>query len=213
MSPVTSNSWLTFPVLRGGVRVHNPKSTPTGGTLGTLGFIGVDSSGQRWLVSCYHVLCRMTGAFPAGATEFIYHPDSLSSTLPIAIQTDAKIDEALDCAAARLIGSSEPQIHAIGKLNKPVDPVIGMRVIKSGASTGVTEGHIVGITGDIEIAPIAHVDKYDLSEGGDSGALWVDADTMSPVALHYLGSEGSGAERAFAKPIKAILASLQLEIA
>jgi hypothetical protein len=86
-----------------------------------------------------------------------------------------------------------------------------MRVIKSGVATGITEGTVRTIIGTdvvIEIPPPFPA-EYDLSEQGDSGALWVTRDTRAPVALHRSGND-TGQERATATPISAVLQTLNL---
>ena len=52
-----------------------------------------------------------------------------------------------------------------------------MRVLKAGASTGVTEGKITRINGEeITLKPLDDFPlDYQLSDTGDSGAIWVRA--------------------------------------
>jgi hypothetical protein len=105
------------------------------------------------------------------------------------------------------------EILGIGKLSQPVVPTIGMRVLKSGAETGVTEGRIIKVTAEeVEIAPPGMLPGYELSEGGDSGSIWVDAATNSPVALHFKGSDRGTPERAYGRPIQAVLDALGVQV-
>jgi hypothetical protein len=212
-----TNHILPYSALRGGISVHNPLADTScpGGSNGTLGFVGTSDGKDRWIVSCYHVLCRMTGAFPNSSSEAIYHPFSQIKPTPVATVTDARADQNLDCAAA-LVHDGVPvqsDVLGIGRLADPTDPQLGRRVIKAGAETGVTEGVIVRIlTDDVEIAPVFSASaNYLLSAGGDSGALWVDASTYEPVALHYRGSDSP--RRAFARKLLPVLAALRLSIA
>jgi hypothetical protein len=215
-----SNHIRTYARLRGGIAIHNPNADASvpGGAYGTLGFIGTSDGADRWLVSCYHVLCRKNADFPPGAIEPIFHPVSQFEPAPVAVVSDARANRQLDCAAALLLipGMALGQILGIGKLADPSAPAVGMRVIKSGAETGVTEGLIVKIVGDeVEIAPLGYTVKpteYELSEGGDSGSLWIDAATSAPVAMHYRGSDRDTPERAFAKAILPVLNTLQLRV-
>lgn len=106
---------------------------------------------------------------------------------------------------------TSPEILGLGAPAAPTRPVVGMRVVKSGRTSGVTEGIVERINGSVvTIAlhptfPLA----YDLSEVGDSGAVWVDESTLSPVALHTAGST-SGPSVAAAVDIVDVLFSLGL---
>src|SRR6266404_2485084 len=175
-----SNHIRTYSLLRGGIAIHNPNSDPDvpGGAYGTVGFIATSNGADRWLVSCYHVLCRKNADFPPGTTEPIYHPFSQLQPATVATVSADRANRGLDCAAAQVLGQGLAigQILGIGTLAAPVPPVVGMRVIKSGAETGVTEGHIVKLVDtEVEIAPLGLPKEYELSEGGDSGSLWIDA--------------------------------------
>ena len=82
------------------------------------------------------------------------------------------------------------EILGIGTASAPIAPVPGMRVVKSGRSTEITEGVINTINGNtIEIK--LHPDfpaTYDLSDPGDSGAVWLEQESRAPVALHRAGT-------------------------
>lgn len=217
MAGGNSNHLKTFIQLRGGIAIHNPMSDPMvpGGAYGTLGFVGTSNGADRWLVSCYHVLCRKNENFPVGVSEPIFHPVSQFQPAPIATVSADRASRELDCAAALVFNPSLliGQILGIGQLMPPVAPMLGMRVLKSGAETGVTEGFIVKIAGDdVEIAPFGFGTDYELSEGGDSGALWIDASTHAPVALHYRGSDRGTPERAYGKAIQSVLNRLGLSV-
>jgi hypothetical protein len=212
-----ANHIRIYAQLRGGIAIHNPNADPSvpGGAYGTLGFIATADGADRWLVSCYHVLCRKNADFPPGVVEPVFHPVSQFQPAPVALVAGDRANRQLDCAAAFLLspGMAFGQILGIGRLSDPAGPALGMRVIKSGAETGVTEGCIVKIVGDeVEIAPLGYPSQYELSEGGDSGSLWIDAATYAPIAMHYRGSDRGTPERAFAKCILPVLNALQLRI-
>jgi hypothetical protein len=127
----------------------------------------------------------------------------------------SRADAALDCAAAKL----EPGILSSGRvlelprLTGVTEPGVGMRVIKSGCVTGVTEGVITSIQGNdlqIGIAP-DFPPQYELSREGDSGALWISADDGKAVALHRAG-DAFGNPISYGTRLNAVLASLQLQI-
>jgi hypothetical protein len=91
-----------------------------------------------------------------------------------------------------------------GSLSPPTDPVVGMRVLKSGVQTGITEAEIIEVdpTGRIQLdrpAPFpgsaGGSAAYGICDVGDSGAVWVERETLAPVALHTgtLPLAGTGA--------------------
>lgn len=128
----------------------------------------------------------------------------------------ARSDARLDCAAALLEAgvAAVSGILELGPLAVPVLPQAGMRVIKSGSETGVTEGLISDVTGDrvvIDQLP-GHPADYDLSQMGDSGAAWIERSTGAPVALHTAGNS-LGREQAFGVSMPAVLARLALRVA
>lgn len=210
MSAAISNHTLMYAPVRGGVAIQNPAI----GNFGTAGFVATSDGNDRWIVSCYHVLCRASGEMPQNSPEPIFYPFDLARRNPIGLASTDRADKELDCAAA-LVPSrlALGQILGIGRLAAPAQPAVGMRVLKSGAVTGVTEGFILKVTEtEIEVAPFGMPERYELTEEGDSGALWVDADTHAPVALHFRGSRPQTPERAFARPIQNVLDTLKLQL-
>jgi len=206
-----SNHVLAYTLLRGGIAVQNPIIRK----YGTIGFVATSDGTDRWIVSCYHVLCRPKGTtMPAGVSEPICQPHDMIRDTPVAFVSADRADEALDCAAALVPnGQAVDTILGIGKLSAPADAELGMRVIKSGAETGVTEGTVTGIGPDeIEISTLGLPEGFDLTTGRDSGALWVSAKDNAPIGLHYRGNEDGTRERAFARPIKLVLAKLRLDV-
>lgn len=196
-----------FRPLRGGIAVFNPNVNE----LGTVGLIARDATGRNWILSCYHVLCRRDmSAFADG--EPIFQPIDGSSNR-VANLVAGMGDTTLDCAVARVdVGISVArEILELGTLELPAEPVVGMRLLKSGIETGVTEGQITQVNGDQVLIqrPTGFPNDYDLSRRGDSGAIWVNRDAGSPVALHT-GSGGGGSETAFAVRISAVLSRFGL---
>jgi hypothetical protein len=61
-----------------------------------------------------------------------------------------------------------------------------MRVVKSGWKTGVSEGRVAVVagTGMLSERLADCPSDYLFAAIGDSGAVWVDAGTHAPVALH-----------------------------
>jgi endonuclease G len=143
----------------------------------------------------------------------VFQPDTSAASHRVGASVAARSDQVLDCAAF-LVDPGVPsvaEILGIGRITVPGAAAVGMRVIKSGRSTGVTEGEVEATNGpfvSIEVLsafPLA----YDLSEPGDSGSVWCDAATRAPVALHRSGTTG-GLSVATAVDIGAVLLTLGL---
>jgi hypothetical protein len=207
MAAFNDNHIQTFKPLRGGIAIVNPNVNE----IGTLGFVATSDGADRWIVSCYHVLCRNHGrVFPAGTIEPIVLPFGVTNEV-VAQVTDALVSREFDCAAA-LVPSRQAigRILGIGRLTLPAEPQQGHRVIKSGAATGITEGKIVRVSSqEVDVGLLESPDGYELSKGGDSGALWIDADTYAPVALHLGGNARGQAESVQAVPLRLVLEVIQ----
>ena len=205
------NHSLIYWPLRAGTAIINPVVNQ----FGTLGFIGTSDGLDRWIVSCFHVLCRLEGPMPAGVRERIYYSTDVSRATPIAVVDGSKADQALDCAAAITLSPNVSRdILAIGALAAPGEPRLGMRVLKSGGATGVTEGVVTEIQADrCFVESPGYPKRYELSEGGDSGALWVSASDNAPIGLHIAGNADEGPARAVVIRIDRVLETLKLKMA
>jgi hypothetical protein len=203
--------YLIYRPLRPGVAIINREVDQ----YGTLGFFGQSSDGGVWLVSCYHVLGRVDfGAYAAG--EGIFQPDYATAAEPVAELVAGRSDVGLDCAAARVFPGvvAVNEVLGVGTINPaPVVPLVGMRVLKYGVATELTEGVVADVQGsDITIAPTPGFPReYQLSGIGDSGALWLEQGTLRPVALHKQGAAG-GAEKAVGSMVSEVLARLGLKM-
>lgn len=202
-----NNADLQYRPLLCGISLLNARV----GEPGTLGHVARDANGSLWLISAYHVLCN-AGLSPYTADEAIYQPAADFSPFRIASTRSSKANPVLDCAAALLdpgIACANTQL-GIGSVTAPRPPSLGMRVVKAGAVTGVTEGIITQINGDtIRIEADPAFDKnYVLSAAGDSGALWLEQNTRAPVALHR---GHASPQRADALNLQTALAALGLQ--
>ncbi len=201
------NYGLRYRPLRGGIAIF----VPDVGRTGTLGLIAQDQEGEQWFVSCHHVLVAAGASFPTGGN--VYQPVGDTQDCAVAVLSEQHADPILDCAAAKLLPGivGVPEVLGLGKLSAPMAPALGMRVLKSGVSTGVTEGVISHVDGDVvKIQVKGNYPKgYDLSNPSDSGSVWVEATSRSPVALHRAG-EAFGISRAIATALPAVLARLSL---
>lgn len=165
---------------------------------------GVD----RWLLTARHVLTRADDTL--AVTDRVLQPNAVNGA--VATLAAAVADATLDCAAAKLLVASADEILGIGTPSPCIAPAAGMRVIKSGWKTGVSEGRIQQVVGTdvvIERLPGYPLD-YVLASRGDSGSIWVEAATRAPVALHRRES-AVGPHLAFGVSLVAVLQALQLQ--
>jgi hypothetical protein len=180
------NHNLAFRPLLAGIGIYNPIVNE----VGTLGAFGTSDGQDRWLISCYHVVARTPaslGLTPFSSGEPIFQGSAHDG---IVARTDVtRSDRVMDCAAARLepgLGSSRSCVD-IGTVNGIASSLTaGMRLLKSGAETGVTEGVVSRVETDrifIE-RPVGFPNGYLIAGKGDSGSVWVTADTRQLVALH-----------------------------
>lgn len=140
-----------------------------------------------------------------------YCRNALSASLDAAV---AKFDEAI------FVTSQPPGIKSI--VGSAI-PQLGQKTIKSGAGTGITKGIITGIlgysihqiNGEVYIiGPTFHVSsesgEQKISDFGDSGAWWLEPDSLRAVGLHFAGDENSRFALALSMP--EVLQALRVEI-
>lgn len=113
---------------------------------------------------------------------------------------DAAVAEPIDAR------SVAPEILGIGRVSRTRDPELGMRVRKSGRTSGITDGRVTALDATVEVDYGAQTAVFreqivsDLpSKGGDSGSLVVD-ETARAVGLLFAG----GATTTLINPIAAI---------
>lgn len=107
------------------------------------------------------------------------------------------------------------KILEIGTVNGWTDPVLGMKVKKSGRTTGLTEGIITMLHATVDVSyggnKRARFEDQILtgamSEGGDSGSLLVSNDTFSAVGLLFAGSS----QVTIYNPIQEVLDAFNIE--
>jgi hypothetical protein len=203
---VVNNHDLPYRPLISGTSIINARVNEPG----TIGYVAQDNTGAHWIISCYHVLCE-ANLGPYVADEPIYQPAAVTAQNLVATTSSLRANRLLDCAAAKC----EPgrlginyQL-GIGPTVAPVAPAMGMRVLKAGAESGVTEGDIITVNGnDVVIRVVANYPVgYEISDPGDSGSLWVEQQSRAPVALH---TGKSTPLRAAAFRFDAVLAALSL---
>jgi len=197
-----------------------------GGTAATLGAIVLDRrSGAPMVLSNWHVLAGWAFA-PRG--QRILQPSPFDGGVfndTIAYLDRDAMAVGLDAATATLL-PTVPYINdqfGIGPLTGLAAPELDMRVIKSGRTTGVTEGIIDGLEGEVwmsyagfgrSIRHIVHIAPFNtsnVSAGGDSGCLHLERSTRRAVGLHFAGSDAPDYALAMAMP--QVLDALQVNLA
>ena len=188
----------------GGVQIMNTSRTGAG----TLGMIVMKRGSLQLMgLSNYHVMCRT----PLVRTDVISQPGS-----PAAVDLLGPVvasDKTLDCAICALgTRPSSFDIYGVGAPTGSMRPRIGMKVVKSGLTTGVTWGRVDGVgSGSFSVVPDTSVPAGgEMSLPGDSGSIWMELATNVAVGLHYAGEGPTDpVERAMAKPIDAVLDKLE----
>jgi hypothetical protein len=198
-----ANHRCAFRALVGGVQIVQGQTFEAG----TLGLVLTSDGTDRWALTCWHVLARPGVGVVDG--DPVFQPDQ--HTTAIGLADAERTDRLLDCAAVRTSLPAMDSVLGLGCVTAHRAPVAGMRVVKSGWMTGITEGRVRSVAGDVVTIERAtdFPDDYQLSEAGDSGAIWLEAATLAPVALH-LSASAVGEHLALAREFGSVLAALGL---
>lgn len=198
---------------------------------GTLGGLVYDrAENTPMLLSNWHVLVTEWWARPG---QRILQPGRydggiVSEDVVARLERDA-MAVGLDAAVAKLTGDRRLTNIQIGLW--PVEgvgrPQLGMRVVKSGRSSGRTAGRITGIGGVAKIdygqrltltrliVDVVTIERdppsLEVSRAGDSGSLWLNPETHEALGLHFAGSDNP--ERALAMDLQPVLDALQVDLA
>jgi hypothetical protein len=190
------------------------------------------SDGSACLLSNWHVLC---GSAACTVGDPIYQPgvyDGGGVSDTVATLRRWQLNSDMDAAIAVLNGtrSYSRDILGLSPINDVTPPVLGMNVVKSGRTTGVTEGVIDGLSasltlnyqgvGNVTFQNQVHIVprppwpavNYEVSSGGDSGSIWIEQVTGKAVGLHFAGetNSASAAEHAIANPISKVVSQLNI---
>lgn len=206
-----------------GVSIGSPRVTA-----GTLGAKVYDATThEEMILSNWHV---MVGSLNAQAGDAVWQPGRLD--------TGKEADEfanitrwvlgPFDACVAKLSGA-RPVLNTTIEdrvIDDVAAPRLGMRVWKSGRTTGYTEGFIDGVmmtvslnysaagTHQIQsvfrVVPRPGAPPEEISLGGDSGSVWVDEESGKAVGLHFAGETGNQPEFALANDM--ILVARHLNI-
>ncbi len=208
-----------------GVSIGSPNTTA--GTLGAKVFD--EETGQAMILSNWHIL---VGALPAVTGTPIWQPgaaDGGRSDNNIFAELARFILGPYDAAVAKLTGSRPVKSETLEgtPIEDVTSPQLGMRVWKSGRTTGLTQGFIDGINMTLSmnygaagvrtlrdvlrIIPVPGSPPTEISAGGDSGSVWVDQVTGKAIGLHFGGEVGNAPEHALANDIVPVINWLQVQ--
>jgi endonuclease G len=209
--------------LRGGVSISDEYHIAAG----TLGGKVIDrTTGAEMILSNWHVLVADWSAQPGQRVEQPGRLDGGALADTVAALTRDAMAANLDAAVATLDGS-RPLINdqlGLGAIVGVGRAELGMELVKSGRTTGVTYARVTAVEGTAKIAygTVERVIRQvitiepDMGSGqvsapGDSGSLWLDAATMRAIGLHFAGSDMP--ERALALDMPSVLDALNVDIA
>jgi hypothetical protein len=201
---------------------------------GTLGAIVEDALSGRSVLSNWHVLAGVSAArgeriCQPGPKFLGPRPARVVAHLDKWISPETGVDAAIATLAPGL-AYSNLLANADMKIDGVADPYLGMKLVKSGSSSAVTYGSIDGLLGRYFIdyrrfglkslwmqgmrLVALEAETGEISLGGDSGSIWVDATTKQAVALHFGGEDGLAPkyEYALAHPLRAVLDALGVEL-
>ncbi|GJF30936.1 hypothetical protein KNE206_36360 [Kitasatospora sp. NE20-6] len=205
---------------------------------GTIGCIAFDrADGTPYVLSNWHVLHGPHGAIGDDVTQPGPHDDNRTARNLLGTLARSHLGQAGDCAVATVRDRHiDPRILGLGVTPRHLgEPQLGDRVVKSGRTTGVTHGEVRrietlatidygGTVGDRDIGCFEiGVDPADppadgeVSQGGDSGALWMfaapDGTATDVVAgLHFGGESGGPDEFALACLPRSVFEKLEISL-
>ncbi|NLP44912.1 MAG: hypothetical protein GX351_09835 [Peptococcaceae bacterium] len=192
------------------------------GTFGAL--VYSTSTNEPLILSNNHVLAKstMVGNKKAKVGDSIVQPArgdgsnteiaKLAKIIPLKLQPDTNV---VDCALARPLNRADvdPEILEIGAVKGVVEPVVGMKIQKSGRTTGHTTGKVRAVQATVKVnygdnKVLIFEDQIvanSMSKPGDSGSLVLDMKNRA-VGLLFAGSDLS----TVINPIKPVLEMLEV---
>jgi hypothetical protein len=207
--------------MRGGISISDSRHD----VAGTLGARVTDrATGDAMILSNWHVL---VGDWAAPINQSILQPGRLDGGTradAVAALTRDAMSRDLDAAVATLNGN-RPLVNDqldLGRIRGLARAVLGIRVAKSGRSSGITSGMVTGLEGVSRIEydgverlirkviSIDPVGSGEVSRAGDSGAIWLEYPERNGIGLHFAGSDSP--ERALAIDLGAVLTALDVEL-
>jgi hypothetical protein len=221
-------------VLQPGISIGNLKLKTTG----TLGVWVTDLTTQELcILSNWHVLC---GGPEAAVGDQISQPGPMDlGSNPghevARLERWLRLSEQFDAAMARIVEGVKTNFELFATAVRPTgtsSPSLGMRMLKSGAVSGVTHAIVDGIGGSYRLDYTGYGDGPEWMEGfrlvpdpenpsnalsleGDSGSLWMDSAGRRAVGLHFAGEDDLSPlnDYALAHSIEEIFARLNVRLA
>jgi len=209
---------------------------------GTLGSVVKDAKGNRYILSNNHVLARSNAGkvgeaimqrgyvdtVPVCSKTGTINVANLSKFVPLKFNAT---NNTVDAAIAKVITgkvSTTGEILGIGTISSTtVNPAVGLKVEKSGRTTGKKTGTIASVnvtatvsgygacgtgTSTAKFVNQFLINSTTFSAGGDSGALIVTQPAVgkkpNPVGLLFAGSTST----TLANPIKSVLTALGVTV-
>jgi hypothetical protein len=219
--PVLQRDQLFNP-LQGGISISNEWEYGYG-TLG--GLVKDRLTGDNMILSAWHVLAYSAFTRPGLRILQPGLGDGGTSINTVARFTRHGMNYGIDAAVAKLESdrSTVNEEYEIGAVTGAIEPLMDMRLIKSGRASRVTQGIISGVEGEQpiwyggfqrKIRHIIHImqtpEVGEVSRGGDSGSWWLDSATYKAAALHIAGNDDP--EYALAISMPRVLDALQVDI-
>jgi hypothetical protein len=188
-----------------------PTPNPPGGGSGSCDIVSV-------VVGATNALASLVGSKQRVAptsiqSQGVAMPSPVAAPIPSAQALDNEVDAALAKPIDPNMFSGE--ILGIGQVSGTKAATLGMRVRKSGRTTGYTEGTINLLNATVSVAYGSRTARFTgqiisgpISQGGDSGSLIVDTAENKAVGLLFAGSNLS----TIFNPIDKVLAALNITI-
>jgi endonuclease G, mitochondrial len=199
----------------------------TAGTLG--GFVRDRQTGDLMLLSNWHVVAA---GWHANPRHRIFQPGRLDGGIAadaIATFTRHGMFNRIDAAVATLTQPGRAYVNRYLDLRDfstpgSTSPRLGMQVVKSGRTSGVTYGNVnTAVSGSMKvnyngvsriIEPVFIISPNhpgdNVSSPGDSGSIWLDTETMQAIGVHVAGSNNP--EQAVAIEMPAVLRTLGVDL-
>ncbi|MBE3576425.1 MAG: hypothetical protein IMX00_01810 [Limnochordales bacterium] len=140
----------------------------------------------------------------------------LRALFGVRVTTDRPLRNTVDAALAKPIDETviSPEIFGIGRVSGVGRPELGMKVRKSGRTTGITEGRLLAVHVEMEVgygdSSVEFADQLlftRMSDPGDSGSL-VMSETGQGIGLLFAGSDKATLANPLDKVLQAFDATL-----
>ncbi|MBK9983443.1 MAG: trypsin-like peptidase domain-containing protein [Saprospiraceae bacterium] len=173
----------------------------TAGTLGILGYDVFTGSPKEAILTCHH-LVKGGSRWPIMQPSFSVDHGGRQHIIGLV----DRIDPNGDAAVISLLARRQLRFEQFGTndiITAIAEPELGQVVMKSGRSTGITEGIIDGIgtyfvktplkmrqaISALRIVPVSpeNQENYEVSFAGDSGALWYKQGSKEGIGMLFYG--------------------------